>query len=80
MTCYFLPYHNCGSLREIENKYFDEIKLVKNGDLPEEGEIYSVNGRWANAFLTRYVLLCIVNVLGSVFAIIFAILTEHIFM
>ena len=55
MTCYFLPYHNCGSLREIEDVYFDKMKLVKNEELPEEGEIYNVNGRRANEFLTRYV-------------------------
>jgi hypothetical protein len=52
MTCYFLPYHNCGSLDEI-NKKSDQIEFVKNEELPEEGEIYMEEGRLANAFLTR---------------------------
>lgn len=52
MTCYFLPYHPCGSLDYIE-KNADRIEFVMNNELPEEGEIYTESGRAANAFLTR---------------------------
>ena len=55
MTCYFLPYHNCGSLDDIERNE-DRIEFVQNEELPDEGEIYTEPGRAANEFLTRWVL------------------------
>ena len=59
MTCYFLPYHNCGSLDEMW-KHANRFKFVQNEEVPEEGEIYTKTGREANAFLTRYVLIDLV--------------------
>ncbi|KAL7487548.1 hypothetical protein ACHAW6_013127 [Cyclotella cf. meneghiniana] len=52
LTCYFLPYHNCGSLDDIEENV-DNIKFVQNEELPDEGEIDNVLGQHANAYLTR---------------------------
>ena len=54
LTCYFLPYHNCGSLDDIEENV-DNIEFVQNEELPEDGEIDNVLGQHANAYVTRYV-------------------------
>ena len=59
LTCYFLPYHNCGSLDDIEQNV-DSIKFVQNEELPDEGEIDNVLGQHANAYVTRYVLVSLV--------------------
>eukprot|EP00804_Cyclotella_cryptica_P014251 CCRYP_005665-RA/>CCRYP_005665-RA protein AED:0.17 eAED:0.17 QI:292/1/1/1/0.83/0.71/7/853/877 len=52
LTCYFVPYHNCGSLDEIEDRV-DSIKFVENEELSEECDISDVLGQHANAYVTR---------------------------
>lgn len=51
MTCYFLPYHNCGSLDDIEENA--NIEFVDNESLFDEGELFTEMGRYAYAYLTR---------------------------
>lgn len=53
LTCYFLPYHNCGSLSDIRNNY--AIDIVENEEvvLPAECDIFDERGRNAYLFMTR---------------------------
>ena len=48
LTCYFLPYHSCGSLENVE--------LVNDGGLPECSVISCEKGKLAYQFITRKLL------------------------